>query len=146
MFSQAESALGDGAGGRLRREEQEEGCSQLGYNKSVFRNLVMISQVGISVITPVFLCVFIGYQIDSRFRTMWTIPLLILGVLAGGRCAWQLVQRSMKEERRENERLHREQAAKRAALGDSQRPAAPEGVSKPKRPSRIQSPGQREDN
>lgn len=101
----------------------------LHFRKSVFRNLVMISQLGISVMTPIFLCVFIGYQIDSRLGTIWTIPLLILGVLAGGRCAWQLVLRMMEEERRENEKIRREELSHRAAQETQ--------VSRPKQPSRI---------
>jgi ATP synthase protein I len=98
--------------------------------KSVFRNLAMISQVGISMMTPIFLCVYIGYRIDLMMGTRWIIlPMLILGVLSGGRCAWQLVTRAMEEERREEEKLRRE-------LASQIEPNA--GISRPKQPSRIQ--------
>ncbi len=99
------------------------------YRKSVFRNLVMVSQLGISVMTPIFLCVFAGYQIDSCLGTVWTVPLLLLGVLAGGRCAWQLVRRTMEEERRENEKILRKQRECRG-------PGA--GACRPKQPGRVQ--------
>ena len=58
--------------------------------KSVFRALTMITQLGISVMVPIALCVFIGVKIDQKFGTYWVIPLLILGILAGGRNAHRL--------------------------------------------------------
>ncbi len=99
----------------------------MGYKKSVFRSLAMVTQLGLSIMTPVFLCVFIGYQIDSHWGTKWLIPMLILGVLAGGRCAWQLVSRIMAAERRESEAL----------LQESRHTQERTGISKPKRPSRV---------
>ena len=53
------------------------------YKKSVFRSLAMITQLGLCVITPVFLCVFIGYQVDSHLGGSVMIPMVILGVLSG---------------------------------------------------------------
>jgi ATP synthase protein I len=100
------------------------------YRKSVFRNLAMISQVGISVMTPIFLCAYIGYRMDLMLGTRWIIlPMLILGVLSGGRCAWQLMKRVMEEERRENEKIRQEQASQTEPNT---------GISRPKQPSRIQ--------
>jgi Na+/glutamate symporter len=55
--------------------------------------------------------------------------MLILGVLSGGRCAWQLVKRAMTEEQREEEKIRREQSSQAE-------PSA--GISRPKQPSRIQ--------
>ena len=97
------------------------------FNKAVFRSLAMISQVGFGVLAPVLFCVYVGYQIDSRYSTMWTIPLLLLGVAGGGRCAWRMIQSVMARERRdlEEERREREKLVTRT------------GTSKPKQPSRI---------
>lgn len=97
------------------------------YKRSVFRSLAMVTQLGLSVVTPVFLCVFAGYQLDTRFGTKWIVPLLILGVLAGGRCAWLLARRTLEQEKRDDERLRRER------MEQSTR----EGTSRPKQPSRI---------
>lgn len=97
------------------------------YKKSVFRSLAMVTQLGLSVVTPVFLCVFAGYQLDAHFGTKWIVPLLILGVLAGGRCAWVLAKRTMEQEKRDDENLRWER------MDGSTR----DGVSKPKQPSRI---------
>ena len=97
------------------------------FNKAVFRSLAMISQVGFCVLAPVLFCVYVGYQIDSRYGTMWTIPLLLLGVAGGGRCAWRMIQSVMARERRdlEEERREREKLVTRT------------GTSKPKQPSWI---------
>lgn len=97
------------------------------YRKSVFRSLAMVTQLGLCVITPVFLCVFIGYQIDTHFQVKTMVPMLILGVLAGGRCAWQMAKRTLLQEQKEDEQIRRERTA--AALRT--------GISKPKQPSRI---------
>lgn len=97
------------------------------YKKSVFRSLAMVTQLGLSVMTPVFLCVFVGYQVDSRFGTKLLVPMLILGVLAGGRCAWAMAKSTMEQERREDEKLRRERMSQSTRTG----------VSKPKQPSRI---------
>lgn len=97
------------------------------YRKSVFRSLAMVTQLGLCVVTPVFLCIFIGYQIDARFGLKTMVPMLILGVLAGGRGAWQMAKRTLLEEQKEDEDIRRERSA-----GDSRA-----GINKPKQPSRI---------
>lgn len=97
------------------------------YRKSVFRSFAMVTQLGLSVMTPVFLCVFIGYQADVRFGTKIMVPMLILGVLAGGRCAWLLAKSTMEQERREDEKLRRERMSRSTRTG----------ISKPKQPSRV---------
>lgn len=105
------------------------------YKKSVFRSLAMVTQLGLSVVTPVFLCVFVGYQLDVRFGTKWMTPLLILGVLSGGRCAWILAKRTMEQEKRDDEKLRRERMEG----------SAREGISKPKQPGRIRKEDHRTD-
>lgn len=97
------------------------------YKKSVFRSLAMVSQLGLCVVTPVFLCIFAGYQLDSRFETKSMIPLLILGVLGGGRGAFKMAQQTLLQEQREDEKER--QAAKKNGVRA--------GLSNPKQPSRI---------
>lgn len=98
------------------------------YKKSVFRNLAMVTQLGISVLAPILLCIFIGYQIDSRYGMKTLVPLLILGVLAGGKSAWHLAIRTLEQEKKEDEKL----------LLERQSQGERTGSSKPKQPSRIQ--------
>lgn len=66
----------------------------------------MISQLGISVVLPILLCVFAGVWIDDRFGTQLTVVFIILGVLAGVRNAYVMLQKivtDMKEEQDEEE-------------------------------------------
>lgn len=67
--------------------------------KDVYTNYTMILQIGIHMLTPIFLCVAIGVLIDKRYNTYLTLPLLILGILAGCRNAYVLAkQRNQKTE------------------------------------------------
>ena len=61
------------------------------YKKSVFKSLAMISQVSISMIVPIALCVALGLWIDSKFDTYWVIPLMFLGMAAGFRNVYRMV-------------------------------------------------------
>ena len=67
------------------------------YNKEVFRNLTLITQLGIQMLTPVFLCVAIGVFIDNRFSTYFTLPLLLLGIMAGARNTYILATSAAKQ-------------------------------------------------
>lgn len=62
------------------------------FNKEVMQNLAMITQLGISMLAPVLLCVFIGYWLDGRYGWSTTAPLLILGILAGARNCYLLIK------------------------------------------------------
>ena len=105
------------------------------YKKSVFRSLAMVTQLGLSVLTPILLCIYTGYLVDSHFGTKLMVPMLILGVLAGGRCGWIMAKNTLLQEQKEDERLRRAQQA------GQQR----SGISKPKQPSRITDAGARSD-
>lgn len=76
----------------------------MGYKKSVFRTLSLISQLGISIVVPIFLCVFVGSFLTNQFQLPFFIPLLILGILAGGRNAYILVLQFVKEAEQDNRR------------------------------------------
>ena len=69
-----------------------------GYKKSVFKTFTLISQLGIMVMVPIAACVAIGVLIDQHYQTYWTIPLMILGMLAGGRNAYRLAKAASKDD------------------------------------------------
>ena len=69
------------------------------FKKDVYRNIAMITQLGISMLAPIILCVFVGYQLDEHFGWHTVLPLLILGILAGCRNCWILVKRLAPEEK-----------------------------------------------
>ncbi len=64
---------------------------------TVFKTFSLISQLGISVITPVVICTLIGLKLEEKFSFPITIPLIILGILAGGRNAYALVAQVIRE-------------------------------------------------
>lgn len=74
------------------------------YKKSVYRNLALISQLGISVIVPIGLCIFIGVLIDKKFNSNFIIPLIFLGIAAGARNAYRIAMASVKEEKKDDNR------------------------------------------
>ena len=74
------------------------------YKKSVYRNFALISQLGISVIVLIGLCIFIGVLIDKKFNSNFIIPLIFLGIAAGARNAYRIAMASVKEEKKDDNR------------------------------------------
>lgn len=68
------------------------------FQRELMHQIGMVTQLGISMLAPVILCVFMGYWLDGRFGWQVTIPLLILGVLAGARNCWVLLKQVQKRE------------------------------------------------
>ena len=90
------------------------------HKKSGFENLVLISQLGLNVLTAVFLCVAAGVWVDRRFGTSLTLPLLILGILAGLN-AYKMARRTIEreqEEKEKEEKAREENWKKRYGTGD----------------------------
>ena len=75
---------------------------------SPYRNIVLISQIGINMLVPVFICVAAGVWLDNRFHTWFTLPLLILGIAAGARNAYALAMDTI---RMDDKRRKKEQEA-----------------------------------
>lgn len=76
---------------------------ELRQKKNGFENLVLITQLGINVVTAVFLCVAAGIWLDRRFGTSLVIPFLILGILSGGLSAYKMAKRTIDREKDEIE-------------------------------------------
>lgn len=54
------------------------------YNKNVYQAIMMISQFGINMLVPIFICSFVGMFLDWRFGTsFWMVVLFFVGALAG---------------------------------------------------------------
>lgn len=64
-------------------------------HRELVRCLSLVSQLGITMLTPVVLCVALGMWLDKKFSTCFTLPLLILGVLAGARSAYLLAKKAV---------------------------------------------------
>ena len=70
-------------------------CGKEGLMKkygSIIRMLGLITQLGITMLTSIFLCMFIGLWIDHTFSTHFFLIFLVLGVLGGFRGVYALVK------------------------------------------------------
>lgn len=62
-------------------------------NSKVIKALMLITQLGISMMVPIFLCVFAGGWIDKKLQSGWALPvLLILGIAAAFRNVYYLLK------------------------------------------------------
>lgn len=64
---------------------------------NVYKNLALISQLGINVMVPTFLCLFIGIWIGKFIGTWVVIPLLFLGMAAGMRNCYLMAKKASKD-------------------------------------------------
>jgi len=75
------------------------------YNKSVFQSLTMISQFGITMLVPIFLCSVVGWYIDKKIDTgYWFVVLFFVGALAGFRNIFILARKIYQDKDEEKER------------------------------------------
>ena len=100
------------------------------YKKSVYRSLAMVTQLGFCVLTPVFLGIFAGSYLDSRYGTHLTLGFLILGVLGGGRGAYAMAKRLIDQDAKEA-RIEREEQWKRGAFRRGRRSCRQTQAQKP---------------
>ena len=76
-----------------------------GYKKSVFKSFVLVTQLGVSIMVPIALCVTVGVLIDRHFGTWWTVPLMFLGMMAGVRNAARMLKSIINEDKSTKEQL-----------------------------------------
>ena len=76
-------------------------------NKGIVKSLMMVSQIGISMLVPVFLCLFIGNWLNERFSTVYFVPVfLFLGIGASIRNVYILTKSFYaKDKKKEDEEL-----------------------------------------
>lgn len=69
----------------------------MNHNNSVWRTLALVTQLGISMLTPVFLCVFVGWLLERKFG--WNLMLLFiaLGFVSGIRNAYLLAKNAVRD-------------------------------------------------
>lgn len=72
-------------------------------HNQIFKMIALISQIGITMLSSVFICGLIGYLIDDRFGTHLFLPLLILGVAGGYRAVYSLIKQFIKKKENHND-------------------------------------------
>ncbi|MCX4339053.1 MAG: AtpZ/AtpI family protein [Lachnospiraceae bacterium] len=83
------------------------------YNKTVYQALMMITQFGVNMLVPIFLCSFVGMYLDRWLNTsVWMVALFFVGALAGFtnvfRFARRIYQTPAKTRRRSTQGVHGE--------------------------------------
>lgn len=74
------------------------------YHRNVYRCLVLITQFGISMLTPIFLCSFLGIYLDRKLGTQFFMILLFfMGSAAGFRNIWRMAK-TIYEEKSERDK------------------------------------------
>lgn len=63
----------------------------MALKKEIIRTLALITQVGLSMLAPVLLCILLGIFLQKRFSVDLMLLLIILGLLAGCRNSWKLL-------------------------------------------------------
>lgn len=86
-------------------------------DKNVIKALALVSQLGISMMVPILLCIFIGYQLDKHFQTkFWFILFMVLGVLSAFRNVYYMTKQFYaKDKAREDAELKYIEDLKREA-------------------------------
>jgi len=71
--------------------------------RSALRMLALISQLGICMLTCIFFCVFLGELLVRTFHQELLFPLLlVLGILAGLRSCYKMIQIFIGEKESDN--------------------------------------------
>lgn len=64
------------------------------YHKTVYQSFAMITQFGINMLVPIFLCSFLGWYLDQKLGTAYLfIVLFFVGALAGFRNIFVLARK-----------------------------------------------------
>ena len=72
------------------------------YKSSVYKTLALITQIGISIMVPIFLMLIIAIIIKDKLNIDLIIPFLIIGVIVGIRNAVLLITNFLKDENMSN--------------------------------------------
>lgn len=72
-------------------------------SKGVAKSLTMISQVGISMLVPIFLCCMLGLFLEDKTGWPAFITMFILGALAGMRNVYLMLSAIYKEDEKKKD-------------------------------------------
>lgn len=76
-------------------------------DRKILRGFVMVSQIGISMMVPIFLCAGIGWWMEKQFHTQaWFLVMVLLGIGAAFRNTYMLTKSFYAADmKKEHERL-----------------------------------------
>lgn len=79
----------------------------MGKNSKIVRSFMMISQIGFSMMVPIFLCIFFGIKLNEWLDTVYFMPVfLFLGIAAAFRNVYYLTKNFYaKDKKKEDDEL-----------------------------------------
>lgn len=78
------------------------------FDRTVFQTLSLISQFGINMLVPIFLCSFAGIFLDRKLGTNFCmIILFFVGAVAGGYNVYRLAKKHMKKNNPNDSYIHK---------------------------------------
>lgn len=64
-----------------------------GNNNQVWKMIYLITQIGFTMLTTIFLCIGLGWAVDKFFGTKLLVWFIVLGVIAGFKSVYILIRR-----------------------------------------------------
>ena len=106
----------------------------MGKKSGIAKSLMMISQISISMMVPIFLCLFFGIKLNEWLGTKLFVPVfLFLGMGAAVRNIYYLTKSFYaKDKKREDDELAYVENLKKAGERNKQRREQREGTAKDK--------------
>ena len=75
------------------------------YKRSVYQSLAVLTQFGINMLVPIFLCSFAGLFLDRKLGTaFWFVLLFFVGALAGFRNIFILAKKIYEGDQKDEEK------------------------------------------
>lgn len=104
----------------------------MGKNGGIARSIMMISQISISMLVPIFLCIFFGIKLNEWLDTVYFMPIfLFLGMGAAIRNVYQLTKSFYaKDKKREDDELAYIENLKKAGERNKQKREMRESTTK----------------
>ena len=95
----------------------------MGKRSGIARSIMMISQISISMLVPIFLCLFFGIKLNEWLDTVYFVPIfLFLGMGAAVRNVYHLTKSFYaKDKKREDDELAYIENLKKAGERNRQR-------------------------
>ncbi|MBP3621797.1 MAG: AtpZ/AtpI family protein [Lachnospiraceae bacterium] len=62
-------------------------------NNQVWKMIYLITQIGFTMLTTIFLCIGLGWAVDKFFGTKLLVWFIVLGVIAGFKSVYILIRR-----------------------------------------------------
>lgn len=70
-------------------------------NPKVLKTMALVTQIGISMLAPILVMLFLGVRVDEYFSTQSFPVFILLGIAAGFRNTYILIMNAMIEGRKE---------------------------------------------